>query len=420
MRLVLAGLWLTAATAFAQMKPELWVEATGRGSGFEVRAVVAPGESCPEVLADGRKLPLAERKAVELASFPVKGCGAEVPGGTKRLIFGKEPLPLPGAKVDRIVVIGDTGCRRTDKETQDCETDWPFAKIVGYAVGKKPDLVVHVGDYYYRETCPGGLAHCENWENWRKDFFAPAAPLLAAAPWVLARGNHESCGRAAEGWFRFLDAGAEPLVCGEGKTVESAPFAVKLPGLTLAVVDSADVPDAWTAEQRVAQFGARERAVAGDAKGPVWIVTHKPPYVGGLYGKGPDAPETVDDASLGGVEMFVSGHLHMFGSLSFGETRPVELIVGDSGTALLKLAAQLDKVEAKLDPAGMLQGDMEVDGKTANYSGRGRFGYMVLDRAGAGWTGTLHGVDDAVLARCSLKERVMTCGPGTAEKQATR
>ncbi len=411
MRIAAFVLSMVGAAAWAQTKPQIWVEATG--SGADVRAIVGAGEPCPVAYADGRKLALVERKASALASFPVKSCGAAVPEGTKALALRKERLPVLGTKVDRIVVIGDTGCRRTEKEQQDCETDWPFAKIVEFAVEKKPDLVIHVGDYYYRETCPGGEKHCENWENWRKDFFAPAAPLLRAAPWVLARGNHESCGRAAEGWFRFLDAGAVPLVCGEGKSVvEDAPFAVRLPGLTLAVVDSADVPDAWTAEQRIVQFGERERAVVKDAKGPVWIVTHKPPYVGGLYGKGPEVPETVDDASLGGVEMFVSGHLHMFGSLSFGETRPVELIVGDSGTSLLKLAAELDKVEAKVDPAGMLQGEMEVDGKTANYSGRGRFGYMVLDRAASGWIGTLRGVDDAVLARCSLKERTMTCDPG--------
>jgi len=33
----------------------------------------------------------------------------------------------------------------------------------------------------------------------------PAAPLLAAAPWLLVRGNHESCDRAGQGWWRFLD-----------------------------------------------------------------------------------------------------------------------------------------------------------------------------------------------------------------------
>ena len=30
---------------------------------------------------------------------------------------------------------------------------------------------------------------------------------LEAAPWVFARGNHESCDRGWRGWFRMLDAG---------------------------------------------------------------------------------------------------------------------------------------------------------------------------------------------------------------------
>ena len=45
----------------------------------------------------------------------------------------------------------------------------------------------------------------DNWAVWQNDFFDPAAPLLAAAPWVLVRGNHELCRRGGHGWFRFLD-----------------------------------------------------------------------------------------------------------------------------------------------------------------------------------------------------------------------
>ena len=32
-----------------------------------------------------------------------------------------------------------------------------------------------------------------------------AAPLLAVAPWIVTRGNHEECARAGQGWSRFLD-----------------------------------------------------------------------------------------------------------------------------------------------------------------------------------------------------------------------
>ncbi|MFX8848454.1 hypothetical protein ABTM68_19140, partial [Acinetobacter baumannii] len=35
--------------------------------------------------------------------------------------------------------------------------------------------------------------------------FAPAKPLLEAAPWIVARGNHETCSRGGQGWWRLLD-----------------------------------------------------------------------------------------------------------------------------------------------------------------------------------------------------------------------
>ena len=50
------------------------------------------------------------------------------------------------------------------------------------------------------------------WDAWDADLFTPARPLLAAAPWIVVRGNHESCNRAGQGWWRFLDP--RPLVPG--------------------------------------------------------------------------------------------------------------------------------------------------------------------------------------------------------------
>ncbi len=64
---------------------------------------------------------------------------------------------------------------------------------------------------YREDECPAGNTGCAGspsgygWAPWNADFFAPAAPLFAAAPWVMVRGNHEDCSRAGEGWFRFLD-----------------------------------------------------------------------------------------------------------------------------------------------------------------------------------------------------------------------
>src|SRR6185295_2239356 len=97
---------------------------------------------------------------------------------------------------------------------QDCNNPalWPFAQVAQSVADAKPDLVIHVGDYLYRESaCPAGDAGCArspygyDWPTWKADFIAPAAPALRAAPWIVVRGNHEICRRGGAGYFRLLD-----------------------------------------------------------------------------------------------------------------------------------------------------------------------------------------------------------------------
>ena len=79
--------------------------------------------------------------------------------------------------IKRIVVIGDTGCRLKGTFVQDCNdpVKWPFATVARLAAARHPDLVIHVGDYHYRETpCPADRAGCagspygDNWAVWQK------------------------------------------------------------------------------------------------------------------------------------------------------------------------------------------------------------------------------------------------------------
>jgi hypothetical protein len=243
-----------ATPAFAE---RAWVQLTDRGP--EAR-LVTQAPDCPPVTVDGGPRPM-QRRTGPSADFPVTVCQARLPAIARRVSIGGHALLLPKA-MNRIVIFGDTGCRLKGKAVQACDdpAQWPFAEVARLAAGHHPDLVIHVGDYYYRESpCPAGKSGCagspwgDNWTTWDADFFAPAAPLLAAAPWVLTRGNHEDCARGGAGWFTLLDNGPTPLAC----PATAAPMAVDVGRLMLYVLDSSGADDTSAPPDAVAMFAAQ-------------------------------------------------------------------------------------------------------------------------------------------------------------------
>ena len=243
--------------------------------GLVARAIVQPDASgnavCPRIRIGGVESAMAVRAPAvtsvasrgdfygssRLVDFPVLTCEAAIPANTRSASINGQPLKVltGNASVNRVVVVGDTGCRvkgptafvqAADGTTsggdrlQDCSSEaaWPYAKLSRVAASFNPDLVVHNGDMHYREGFPegvekafGGSANAAGggtqqdnaaikakfaaagisdsisygWRAWEEDFFKAAGPLLGAAPWAMTRGNHELCDRAAQGWFRFLD-----------------------------------------------------------------------------------------------------------------------------------------------------------------------------------------------------------------------
>ena len=168
--------------------------------------------ACPALLLDGR--PAAQPLAVrftQTAGFAVTQCEAVVPPGHRSARIGEVDLQLPTHRPRRILVWADTGCRMNGAAQQNCHDPvaFPTKAVADYAAALRPDLVIHIGDYFYRDTdCRGAFPGCDdpaspafepsgdNWDSWKGDFFEPARRLLAAAPWVMVRGNHESCARA--------------------------------------------------------------------------------------------------------------------------------------------------------------------------------------------------------------------------------
>mmetsp|Transcript_20787 Transcript_20787/g.42434 ORF Transcript_20787/g.42434 Transcript_20787/m.42434 type:complete len:697 (+) Transcript_20787:2007-4097(+) len=206
-------------------------------------------------------------------AFPVRVCEAIIKerGWTSNAYFGDKKLPLVPEDPSRFVVLGDTGLRskpenlgigtcldgplmygihqclknftRNDVNSSEFAghfqslDKWPLGTLMKRAVQEKPDILIHMGDFVYRQgpcphpninnaTCSGinlpprfsysgsseedmimnfvpGLYGDTFW-SWWADFFYPSLEALGEVPWIALRGNHESCSRAGRGWFLFL------------------------------------------------------------------------------------------------------------------------------------------------------------------------------------------------------------------------
>jgi hypothetical protein len=251
------------------------------------------------------------------------------------------------------------------------------------------------------ENCRAGCAgspYGDNWPTWKAELFDPAAPLLAAAPWVVARGNHELCRRGGIGWFRLLD----PFPTRTGCVDRTEPHWLSAGGLELLLFDSADADDFLAPPDKVAAYAGQLGPPLAPAPPHAWMVTHRPVWAmaqGDLSGL--TANQTEQAAIRGhvppGLDLVLSGHLHDFISYEFGPGRPAQLIVGTGGDNLLPLGS------APIVGA-------EIDGMTVR---RGfaaeRFGYFIMERTAAGWDGTFYAPDDSVLAHCLLAGRAIDC-----------
>ena len=419
--LAVAGLWLAAGAALApsaraaEPSPAVdaaWVQYGPKGA-IEARAVVA-ASACPRARIDGVEHRMRLRAAAN-ADFPAI-CSVAVPRSAHTIAIAGRTLPRPVARVRRIVVIGDTGCRIRGTVVQDCADPrrWPFPRLAAAAARARPDLVIDVGDYLYRESaCPAGIAGCagsphgDRWPAWRADFFAPAAPLLAAAPWVVVRGNHEACGRAGIGWLRLL--GPDPVAPDEACDAHLPPYRLAIGALHLIVMDDADAPDVRLDAALVPAY-RREFAALARAPAPSWLLMHRP--IWGAIAGPLDIPiggNATLIAAIGRagipapVRLMLAGHIHSFEALNYGGAArvPPQLIAGFGGD-------RLDRTPRELGGA-IFQGD---SGVTVN---RGvsipGFGFVVLRRAARGWDIDVHDVAGRVERRCWFRGGRVGCAP---------
>jgi hypothetical protein len=413
----------------------MWVEL---GPGGQVIARhITPEATCPQINIDGNLADMTARAPQTLPGFPVISCEAVVPAGAEKVSILGQRLVLPVSDPKRLVIIGDTGCRIKAKhepgefKVQDCESGkkWPFRNLAKRAAEWAPELVIHVGDYIYREiACPypekcDSSPFGDNWGTWQADFFAPGAPLLAAAPWVMVRGNHEDCNRAGGGFFRFLEttvierSSPVPPPCRE----YTNPYAVPIGALTLLILDSSAVKPLKPSESddEEEEGEAEEQGTADESQLKIytkqfsdlwgmagahnWLLMHHPLRAARSVKGGGEGFEPLTDTlwtAAGDVpaslDLAVTGHIHLTEALTF-DGHPSQIVLGAGGTKLSK------DVKAR-DVRGHTIGGWEV--ATAKFVDD--FGYATVRKKGTNsWSLSVYGTDGARQMKCSIdKERV--------------
>ena len=418
-----------------------WVE-IGSGNATIARAVTAAA-SCPTIAVNGVSQSMNLRSAAgtvplrttastpalsKPSVFPVQTCEMTLPAGTTSAVVGGKTLPLPKASPQTIVVIGDTGCRMKSSgaQWQACSdpTQWPFQRMANLAASLHPDVVLHVGDYHYRENeCPPSLAGCAGspwgygWDVWEADLFQPGASLLAAAPWIMVRGNHEQCTRGGQGWYRFLDTKAYNTSnncdnpANDTQASYSDPYSVALGATSQVIVfDSSNVGSSALSPSNsvFTTYQTELQEAANLATNPnifnIWT-NHHPllgftPATGTPPTGGNPALLSVMAATYPGtyyppnINLALHGHTHLFETIDFASTSlPATIVTGTGGDALdVTLPNPFDLT---LQPA--------AGATVANIADAANFGFLFMQYqpASSTWLITAYRVDGTVRDTCT-------------------
>jgi hypothetical protein len=443
-------LWPTSHRVRTVQAKYVWVQMlpdeAGLVGGRLVRAIITEGDRCPTIMQDRKPVEMDIRTAPVRNAFPIILCQARIPEASDAWI-GTRRLPVRASDPQDFVLIGDTGCRVVyyDTTPQHCMsgTEWPFASVARHAAAiaaDAPSVVVHVGDFNYRENpCADGSSACggspygDNWATWEEEFFKPAQPLLLAAPWIIMRGNHENCARAGAGWLYFFAQPDQKYADACANDLE--PYSVRLGTAkdgrprVLIVLDTADDRTSYGLAKRCGTYQKWVDKIDWP-KAEVWLALHQP-----LWLRDPGRVQKEDKAStdpcgdaktesaLDGVRarfevlasrpsarLVLSGDIHLFELFQPRDRmRPIQLVVGNGGT---KLDALEPRSGLGAPIAGSKGDDMksEMNRPLKSYGVEGiasavaQFGFARLRLDQSNWTVDLYDSVGNVLASCPLTE----------------
>jgi hypothetical protein len=165
-------------------------------------------------------------------------------------------------------------------------------------------------------------------------------------------------------------------------------YSVDLGGLRLGVMDDATADEIALDRGQSPTYAAELTGLAA-IPAPVWFVHHRPiwaavtgplgiPIGGNLQlidaariaaqqGQSPIAPN---------VELMLSGHLHTFEAINYAKDVPPQLVAGNGGDKLLVTPVNLRGTQFQGHSAVTVADGLSVGG----------FGFLLMARAGDGWT----------------------------------
>lgn len=435
-----------------------WTQLTPRGTVIRWATTEQPAGVCPTVnytyqgMRTGHQMVFVSGPFG--SQFPTTVCRLPVPDGATNAVVQSTTtnariinpanlqLPLPRwqaagrPRPNSIVVIGDAGCevRFTNPALdQNCSHDWPFQPLsVNAAALSRPELVIEAGDYVYREqpqaandATPGCdmQGQAADWGCLVKDFFRPAEALLAQAPFIFARGNHEVCtpgiGRGAE-WFRYLNTVLfSNNECFTYPQSPTQPVQINAGTLHFVLMDTSSatpgndfVLDPQEVPLYRRAFNQVNALAANNPAEDYFLISHKPLWMvqaassTAVNWTNPTLARSISQTALGAlapnIRLVFSGHEHLYQLLGFSSTRPPQLTVGSSGSEL-NTAPDDSKVIGKI-----------VDNQPVTQSiSQDVHGYLLLRDQGSQWHLTFHDTTGSKLGQeCTLSNgatKQLTC-----------
>jgi hypothetical protein len=396
------------------------------GQSF-VKVIRPDGGACGSVKLDFQN---QETKLLPLNKLNFDGasvCEATLPKNVARVTQDSNSIVIP-QEPKKIVILGDTGCRlkfqdgRGTIQNCDSETDWPFRRIMRSVEKEKPDLVVHLGDYHYREICKGD-PKCKNFEGalgygfkpWALDFLNPSLEVLKTTPYIFVRGNHEDCHRAHEGFLKML----APLSGDRCVDIQDTAY-TNFGDFLIVNFDDSNLDDSPLEQDSVGFKTIQERykkmveTIGTRPESTVWLFIHRPfwglsPRAGNKAPKSDlkqaaaSAENSLDLVNVNlqkifkelplpnKVKMIFSGHIHAV-QVAVGD-HPPQMVIGESGTSLDFFNEQ----NLKAVPAGYRVFPSD-------------YGYVLMSKDVMGkWTANIKSINGQTDFACQVSEPGVPC-----------